>query len=410
MAYFNHAFQKAFLADSVAGGASSTGQPVGTNTSALTPGSLALVDTTYDALANAGSGVGLLMIAQGSFHTDDIIGNNPGHGGYTESTKSKGINPKYVTKVWHSCCAEPTPSVLTAEACGECFPCGYNFYFRLDVKGSPALRFLNHNAYTIADLGGYCCEEGQDYIDPTIVMVAYAAALAADPIVSPFIVDADNGIAPYVEYSTNGGTNWIIYDESTYTPTTDPDDDNCARLIVTGAYVETKFGDCSFDTRDHYNKEPVQLSGSAFYASSATDPTDATFSTCLECVDVTTVAGTMSQTQGETVIRDILMTENYMQNPYNQGNADSARIREIEGSDQVLNAVDRTALYDRWYMLHTVPRFNNPSGVFDNDQYLYSISALCDSDAAADVAVLMESIAKEAGVTVEEDCDLPSGS
>lgn len=396
MAYFNHAFQKAFLGNSVAAA-------TGTNSSALTSGEFAVVDANYDSLASGDIGAamskGLIMLAQGSLHPSDTIGNNPGHGGYSESTKSKGINGKYIRKIWHSCCAEPTPSVLEAEACGECFPCGYNFYFRLDVKGSPALRFLNHNAYTIADLGGYCCIDGQTHIDPTIIMAAYSDSLNNDPIVSPFIQTA-------VEYSIDGGATYLAYDPATYVPTTAPTDDNCAKLVVTGAYVETKFGDCSFDTRDHYNKEPVQLSGSAFYASSATEATDPTFSTCLDCVDVTTTPGTMSQTQGETVIRDILMTEAYMQSPYNQGNADSARIREIEGSEAVLSAVDRTKLYDRWYLLHSVPRFNNPTGVFDNDQYLYSISTLCGSAEADDVAELMETIAKEAGVIIEEDCDL----
>ena len=36
---------------------------------------------------------------------------------------------------------------------------------RIDVKGSPALRFLNHNAYAIADSANVCCVDGQEYID-----------------------------------------------------------------------------------------------------------------------------------------------------------------------------------------------------------------------------------------------------
>jgi hypothetical protein len=32
--------------------------------------------------------------------------------------------------------------------------------------------------------------------------------------------------------------------------------------------------------------------------------------------------------------------------------------------------VDRTVLYDRTMIMHSVPRFNNPSGTFDNDQYI----------------------------------------
>ena len=91
--------------------------------------------------------------------------------------------------------------------------------------------------------------------------------------------------------------------------------------------------------------------------------------------------GVMASTSGETVLRDILMTESYMQSPYNQGNPDSARIREIEGSDDILASVDRTVLYKTYVIQHTVPRFNNPSGVFDNDQYLYKIYVKCSDSA-----------------------------
>ena len=36
--------------------------------------------------------------------------------------------------------------------------------------------------------------------------------------------------------------------------------------------------------------------------------------------------------------------------------------------------VDRTASYDRLFILHSIPRYNNPSGTFDNDQYLLEIA------------------------------------
>jgi len=97
MAYFNHAFRKAFIVgtDNVMG--------AGVNSSALVTQpdgpQFALLDASdYDSIA-AGTvaTTPLLMFAQSSFHSADTIGNNPGHGGYTESTKSKGINPKYVT-------------------------------------------------------------------------------------------------------------------------------------------------------------------------------------------------------------------------------------------------------------------------------------------------------------------------
>jgi hypothetical protein len=34
----------------------------------------------------------------------------------------------------------------------------------------------------------------------------------------------------------------------------------------------------------------------------------------------------------------------------------------------------RNSLYNKLCILHSVPRFNNPTGVFDNDQYLIEIA------------------------------------
>jgi hypothetical protein len=70
-----------------------------------------------------------------------------------------------------------------------------------------------------------------------------------------------------------------------------------------------------------------------------------------------------------------------MQSPYNQGNPDSARIRQIEGSDDILAAIDRDALYKVYYIQHSIPRLNNPTSTFDNDQYVYKIYVKCSETA-----------------------------
>ena len=57
-------------------------------------------------------------------------------------------------------------------------------------------------------------------------------------------------------------------------------------------------------------------------------------------------------------------------------------------SDELLAAVDRTATYKAFYIQHSVPRFNNPTGVFDNDQYVYKIYAKCSD--AADIAAVTD--------------------
>lgn len=488
MAYFNHAFCKSWLAEGAT--------PADTTaTSAFTAGQMAIVDgTTWlaDDIATISNAGHLAYLVGGNFHTQDNIGNNPGHGGYRESIKSKGINLRYLSRLGIADSAAATNA--TAEICvaADCAPCGQNLFVRIDVKGSPALRFLNHNAYAIGDssgdahanggpLPGLCCATGQEFLDPAMALAASIQMLLADPIINPFIAEQQSGTtlhgititntaggldgvdtftdnndgAGYAvgdlillggagtgavfEVATIGGggsvdsvtlvaagSNYaiaagiattvltgggdgiatldvtavtansgtfsitdVLNTPAVYTSSVDPVADGvavCATVI--GAYVSTHFGDCSFDTRDHYEKEPVQIIASIL---------DETGDPCNDCGVLTTTPGTQSQTLGENVLRRLLLTERYLQNPYSQGAADSARIREIEGFDPIVSAVNRQGLYRVYYLQHSVPRFNNPSGVFDNDQYLYEIFVASDDAVGiADMDTLWNEIEAQA--------------
>lgn len=384
MSYFNHSFSKAFVVNSFAA--------AGTKTSAFTPGQFELVNgNTWASIAASGAGTiptGILFyLVQGSFHTQDNIGNNPGHGGYTESVKSKGINPRYVSRLYSSDCVTATAATTKIEVGPTCAPCGSNLFLRLDVKGAPALRFLNHNAYAIGDssgssavnvVPGNCCAIDQEYLDPAVALAKAAAMLLEDPIIKPFVIEKPGG-GMTVKVGAAAAVTYTIQQvlglasSGNYTPSADPVTANIvASVTFQGAYVDTKFGNCSFDTRDYYGKEPVQLIGSILNETG--DP-------CNTCGVVTTTAGIMQQTSGETVLRDVLLTESYMQSPYNQGNPDSARIRQIEGSDDILAAIDRDVLYKVYYIQHSIPRLNNPTSTFDNDQYVYKIYVKCSATA-----------------------------
>ena len=463
MAYFNHSFVKTFIADS-------TLLTANTATSALTAGQLALVDgKDWESVAlPGGAGVPavsageLAYIVQGSFYSKDTIGNNPGHGGYKESVKSKGINPKYITELWRTNCLTASNATASLSLASDCAPCGKTQFMRIDVKGSPALRFLNHNAYAIADSANVCCIDGQEYIDVALVLANMADMALADPLIKPFVAEqklnavgaatlsaGGSGYAVASGVATTGGSGsgakinidsvaggavatfsiadvgsgYAVNDVLTaaggggdadflvteivagglvvsktdaageviqeaytiaegkgegagaYVPSTDPHGavKVSAKVSFVGAYVDTVFGNCSFDTRDHFNAEPVEIIVSQL---------DETGNPCNDCGVAESTPGSMQQTQGEQVIRDLILSERYRQSPYNQGNASSARIREIEMSDELLAAVDRSATYRAYYIKHSVPRFNNPTGVFDNDQYVYKIYVKC-SDAAA---------------------------
>tara|TARA_B100001758_G_scaffold247851_1_gene267767 strand:+ start:24668 stop:25915 length:1248 start_codon:yes stop_codon:yes gene_type:complete len=372
MAYFNHAFKKAFLAQKVA--------QDGLLSADVPAGHVGFATQQATGLVTSGVTNKMMTLVQGSFAPSDKIGNNPGHGGYQESVKSKGINPKYISRLWKTECCDAAPSTVVIEACDACFKCDETYFGRMDVKGSPALRFLNHNAYGDTDSGGICCDSTNsvtindvDYVEPSLVLARLALGLIENPVLAPFI-------SVVVEYSIDGGTTYVAipnddlatYAGQAWSGTTS---NNCGRITITGAYVDTKFGNCSFDTRDHYNVEPVQL----YF-----DLKDESGNPCdVKCASITRTAGTTQQTHGDTVLRDILMTESYRQSPYNQGNKDSARIREIEGSSAIVDAVPRfdangdPILYTSYNILHSIPRLNNPTGVFDNDQYHLVIYVAC---------------------------------
>ena len=384
MAYFNHAFNKAFLLETFT--QKDLGR-LGTTDNQLATGELAIVNAkTWDILPIAAPPQTCcnIVIANGSLYQSDKIG--PFHGGYQESNKSKEINPRYVSRIYTVEANLPQAMVVnigstpfttdegTPDCCKE-FLCGETYSLRLDIKGSPALRFLNHNAYlTVSHYTGCCPADALAPIpvDSTEVMIGWANQIINSPLISPFVLpvvvaedlslwykpgtDTTGYIAP-AGYSI-GGT-WDNYVSPGHVA------DACAGLVLYGAYVDTKFGDCTFQLTDFYEKEPVRI-----YASEADLNGDPCVFTGI-CV-VNECEGLQANGLGETVLRELALSESYRQNFLHS----DFRIREITQGNQIVDAVDRNAYYDRLYLQHNVPRFNNPTGTFDNDQYMLQIFAL----------------------------------
>jgi hypothetical protein len=262
------------------------------------------------------------------------------------------------------------PLENNANCCKE-FLCGENYHLRLDIKGSPALRYLDHNAYYTADAYTGCCPEGSiapTPVDSTLVMIQWADAILRYPVVNPFVqiaIQDQNGVLWYAPgtsaafLAAQGADTWDNYVSPGYL------EGACAGLIFNGAYVDTRFGDCTFQISDFYEKEPVRIYLSEMDLNG--DP--CTFDgICVhkECV------GLQVQGLGETVLRDLILSESYRQNFF----ATDFRIREITQGNQIVASVDRSALYWRFYIQHSIPRRNNPTGTFDSDQYLLEIYAL----------------------------------
>lgn len=272
----------------------------------------------------------------------------------------------------------------TATNCCYTFLCGETYYLRIDVKGSPALRFLNHNAYqTLSAYTGCCTGPTPTAVDPTLVYLEWAKALVLNEymndLIAPVVYDY-TGVAWYAPGTTvtMDGTNTAVTSAQWWSSAagvdqygasaqaiawTDALATTCeAGMRLFGAYVETQFGNCSFQITDFYEKEPVQI-----YASLVDYNGDPCVFEGL-CV-YTDCRGVQGMGFGETVVRDLILSQSYLQNFF----ATDIRIREITHGNDILDSVSRNALYTRYFILHSVPRFNNPSGVFDNDRYMLEI-------------------------------------
>jgi hypothetical protein len=455
---------------SVTFGASGVSVLTAGSTAALTAGQIGFFNPNGTAVQSVSAQP--FIIAQGSYFNSDKI--SPALGGYKESVKTKTINPKYVSRVIKITAKQARQSVVQVPVtCG--LACDSTYRLRVDLKGSPALRFLSHNMYRTLDSYTGCCST----VDPTLqkdpvptllnwadqinlspifnTMVqarvyklavtnttTSAAATAVSTTQATFIPSAFTSIAlgqkvvgtgipansfvttitgtssititfpaqqtaPTIGASTSVkyyndlysgaiGTvqaGAIVYIPGTgtetgvggsavvsggvqtgavaavYTAITDAASFTVdAHLELTAAYIETKFGICTFTPTDKYDLEPLLIYTSLTDESG--DPCAVNCFTGTQNLNDATVVQAPIQASGigETVLRDMILSDRYLQLAYpDSARVESLRMREIEQNPALAN-ISRTALYDQVMVLHSVPRFNNPSGTFDNDQYL----------------------------------------
>jgi hypothetical protein len=395
MSYFNHAFKKTFVATN--GISALDGVQLGTSTTnMLAAGEVTFIDPTTFLVYPDPQDISCcdLILGGGSLMQKDKIG--PFAGGYLESNKSKTVRSKYVSKLYYAASnvaqryithvgltpwtdANPPSSSNPGETGGDCckqFLCGETYYLRVDVKGSPALRLLNHNSYLTLEAYTGCCPDTPEDpaiapipTDPVLVYIQWANQLLASPLMNGFVypVVIDNNLdawyppgTPAADVIALGGVGtW-----DNYSSPAGPYDTNCGGLVLNGAYYETQFNNCTFQVTDFYEVEPLRV-----YASEV-DLNGAPCEFQALCVGVECY-GRQANGLGETVVRDVILSESYRQNHFST----DFRIREITQGYDILNAagVSRLGLYDRIYLQHNVPRLYNPTGTFDNDQYLLEI-------------------------------------
>jgi hypothetical protein len=359
MAYFPSAYRKVFVGDTFV----TSGK-----TEDLTAGQFGFFDAkTWTAIPSANANITThpeAVLTVGSYHTVDIIGNQ---GGYKESLKSQIINPRHVQRYWKVRGRSALQQVVwvgwdgTNASTAPKFECGQNYHFRIDLKGSPALRFLGHNLSRIFDVSTGCCADASSpqAVDPVEVMLNYADQINQDPVFSHFIS---------ADVLTLDGSNQLqLADPNNYTPVTNPATiaTMVAALRLTTAYYGTVFYDCSFDPRDYVEQEPLIIAGAQLVDENGAQCPAFKQLTFTQKAEPRSADGTSEQ-----IKRDHILSNNYRQEIFHP----DARRREIEDMNVIFSYLSGSYLYHSYYILYSVPRKSNPLSVYDNDLYLLQLS------------------------------------
>ena len=419
--YFPNAFRKSFLPASTTLASSGS-------TAALSAGQIGFFDAKTFQVVSAQAAP--FILAEGSRFASDKIG--PVHGGYKESKKSKVINPKYVSRLIKVTSDVAQNQIVSVDPSAATINSDTTYRLRLDIKGSPALRFLSHNLYKTLDAHSGCDTVAgtTNTVDQNVILLKWKDQINEAPLLKDFVVakvwnrttasvainptaasativvaNADaalfqvgekvvhSSLAPNslvvsvgaADSASSGNANVVlskaavnsadgnaaIFTEvatGTYSPQTVANNIAAvdSHLELTAAYVDTAFGNCTFTPTDFYELEPLFIYTS--FVDESGDPCAVNGFVSAEIQAPKQASGL-----GETVLRELILDGRYLQNAYpDSSRVDSLRMREIE-ADPALAAVTRTALYDQVLILHNVPRFNNPTSTFDNDQYLIVI-------------------------------------
>jgi hypothetical protein len=377
MAYFSHAFQKTFvLTDFML-----TGDPgAGTFCDAKTFTAVPLGQASVAQHPK-------VMLVVGGYHGYDTLGS---HGGYAESVKSEVIDARHVHRYWRTKGRDVKQHKIrlgwngTDDDTNPKFYCGLSYHLRIDLKGSPVLRLVDHNFHQIFDVRTGCCAgTTSDPVDPVAVMLQFAKQINEGVISSTFLVAV----------VLNGdGT----VDPDTYVPLTDPYDIefSFAALQLTVTYFDKQFNYFTMDPRDQYELEPLEITSAQLI-----DDSGFPCSGFKQLVRTDVVRPRARDGWGHTVLREVILTNEYMQDPFPW---DTRKKDIVNFASLAAGTLVPFYFYDSYYILHSTPRKYNPSGVYDNDQYLLRICVMQASEVIPDLEAWLAAYLGSVGVVMED--------
>lgn len=424
---FPYAFRKAYLCKPTAGAllVQTSGTPETIQTGefglVLCPNG---IESTFISSATT-TNVKLVM---GSWATKDKIA--PFYGGLTAPVYSKTIDFRRVTRFIQSI-AQPAAQQIVSigwdqtsgSSTGPVFYCGQPYFLRLDLIGSPALRLLNHQIYIdLPAYGGCCgtdCSSGctSTAVDAACIMLqwndfmrygTYSPGIGAPsmnsnagevPYLTQFFLPAvfvQSGSTKVQVYSqadldaANAGTygtpsqNAAVISAGAYTCNTSTPASVVASFQLTGAYVDTKYNNCTFTPSDYFEIEPIFCHASLVTQDFSPCAFNTTINTSVPNMFTQIQAPAYPKGLGEQIVRELIQSERYRQNPFADSiYVDSIRFREIEDQNWITDNVNRQAYYDVIGIAYNIYRPDNSQAVHDNDQYFDMIFMPTGTNATA---------------------------
>jgi len=329
-------------------------------TAVITTGGIAFTDGVFtDVATTGGTGTGLTVnvtIAAGI--VTSVTVNKVGTG---------YISTDVVTITDGTATTDADFTLTVFARCNLEFLCNESYNLGLTLGGSPVLRFLNHRSYrTYAAYTGCCTGAAPANVDSTLVMINWANQIIEDRYTKDFVrpvVYTEEGNALFATAAEALAAGYTALDIWTTYVSPGHVAGKLAGIRLVGAYVssDADFTQCSFQKTDFFEKEVVKI------IASMTDLSGNPCSSAL-CISVEH-EGFQGQGFGDTILKNIILDETYLTNHFH----DDIRLREINQGDQIGASINRFAKYTRYVIQHTVPRYNNASGIHDNDQYALNI-------------------------------------
>lgn len=147
---------------------------------------------------------------------------------------------------------------------------------------------------------------------------------------------------------------------------------------LTSAYVDTKFGDCSWDPLDHYELEIPTIDVSQINESG--DRCD----TIWPVTELQVPAGASGT--GEHVKRELIQFMRYRQEYF--FTPEGSRMNETQDINSWASVVDRNKFYKIYYLTYNTPYRNSNTNLFDNSQYEVMVAFPEEADTSSFEALI----------------------